>query len=264
MGTRNSKPIVAPKEVQQKISSKSKEHENIKLHFQQLSKSYDQATGRIPKDVFIANYLKHRLPSFGNELLERFFIVLSFHGKDHIVFDEFLQTKYLMEHIPPEAQTQIAKSADDFYTEEDIIREHRLSLIFNLFDLDFNGYISLKEYTKVLPSMMQDESARHLEEEEMAPYGEWFEEIAEFAMTQFERSAAKMQRLSFRDFRTLARHDLTVQRIMRSITPHKEEFECFKYALAIQRKQEKKRSKKDRKKHKAQRTPKKEEHKEQQ
>merc|ERR1712129_331426 len=131
--------------------------------------------------------------------------------------------------------------------------------------------ISLKEFTKVLPSMMQNETARHLEADEMAPYSEWFEEIAEFAMLQFERSAAKMQRLSFRDFRTLARHDLTVQRIMRAITPQKEEFECFKYALAIQRKQEKKRSKKDRKnkqKEKAQRAKAKvsvqSEHKEQQ
>ena len=126
MGNRNSKPIVAPKDIQSKISGKSKEYENIKLHFQQLSKTYDLSNGRIAKDVFINLYLRPRLPSFSSDLLERFFIVLSFHGKDYIVFEEFLQAKYLLEHIPPEPQIQIAKSADDFYTEEDIIHEHRL------------------------------------------------------------------------------------------------------------------------------------------
>ena len=90
---------------------------------------------------------------------------------------------------------------------------------------------------------MQDESQRKMDLEEMKEYNEWFDEIAEFAMIQFDR--AKMQRLSWRDFRNLARYDLTVQSIMNQIKPQKEEFECFKYALAIQRKNEKKKSKKD-------------------
>ena len=121
-----SRPVVSSKDIQQKIPEHSKEYENIKLHFQQLSKSYDLTTGRIPKDVFINYYLKGLLSPFGHDLMERFFIVLSFHGKEYIVFEEFLQAKYLMEHIPPEPQILVEKAADDFYTEEDILYDHRI------------------------------------------------------------------------------------------------------------------------------------------
>ncbi len=82
MGTRNSKPIVGAKDIQQKINGQSKEYENIKLHFQQLSKTYDLSNGRISKEVFISSYLRTRLQSLSSDLLERFFIVLAFDGKD--------------------------------------------------------------------------------------------------------------------------------------------------------------------------------------
>ena len=111
--------------------------------------------------------------------------------------------------------------------------------------MDFNGFISPKEYQKVVPILMQDESHRKMDVEEMKEYDEWFTEIAEFAMIQFDRQ--KLSRLSWRDFRQLARYDLTIQSIMTAIKPQKEEFECFKYAAAIQRKNEKKKSKKDKK-----------------
>eukprot|EP01084_Bolivina_argentea_P248694 416056_1 len=245
MGARNSKAIVAPKEIQSKIKGKSKEYENIKLHFQQLSKTYDLSNGRISKEIFINSYLRQRLPSFSDDLLERFFIVLAFDGKDYIIFEEFLQTKYLLEHIPCEPQEQISKSADDFYTEDDIIYEYRLKLIFNLFDLDFNGFISIKEYQKILPILMQNNLYRKMDVEEMKEYDEWFNEISNFAMVQFDRT--KLQRLSWRDFRQLSRHDLTIQNAINKITPKMDEFQCFKYAKAIQRKNQKKKSKKDRK-----------------
>ena len=120
------------------------------------------------------------------------------------------------------------------------------SVLFNLFDLDFNGFISQKEYTKVLPIMMQDESERKMDVEEMKEWNEWFEEISEFAFIQFDRQ--KMGRLSMRDFRGLVRYDLTIQAVLKKITPQKDEFECFKYAAAIARKNEKKKSKKEKKK----------------
>merc|ERR1711997_887747 len=92
---------------------------------------------------------------------------------------------------------------------------------------------------------MMDERMRAMEVEEMKEYNEWFEEIAEFAMIQFDRS--KMQRFSWRDFRALARYDSTIQNILKTITPLKEEYECFKYAVAIKRKNAKKKSKKEKK-----------------
>merc|ERR1711971_1548795 len=86
-----------------------------------------------------------------------------------------------------------------------------------------------------------DERMRSMDVEEMKECNEWFEEIAEFAMIQFDRS--KMQRFSWRDFRALARYDLTIQHLLEEIKPQKEEFECFKYAVAIKRKNAKKKSK---------------------
>lgn len=124
MGSRNSRPIVKPSEVHSKLTSK--QTENIKAEFQRLSKHNDFVNGRISKDVFINGYLRARFPKMHTELLERFFVVLSFHGKDYIIFEEFLQTKYLLDHIPAQPEQQIAKSADDFFTEEEIIRVHRL------------------------------------------------------------------------------------------------------------------------------------------
>ena len=95
-------------------------------------------------------------------------------------------------------------------------------MIFNLFDLDFNGFISLKEYQKIVPILMQDDTQRKVDVEEMKEYNEWFDEIGEFAMIQFDRQ--KLQRLSWRDFRSLARYDLTVQGIINEIKPQKEGF----------------------------------------
>jgi len=80
----------------------------------------------------------------------------------------------------------------------------------------------------------------------MKEWSEWFEEISEFAFIQFDRQ--KLGRLSMRDFRGLVRYDLTVQAVLKKITPKKDEFECFKYAAAIARKNEKKKSKKEKKK----------------
>eukprot|EP01083_Nonionella_stella_P081983 226152_1 len=244
MGARNSKPIVQPREIQQKINTTSKEYENIKLHFQRLSKSYNLSAGRITKDVFISSYLRPRFPSFGVDLLERLFIVLAFDGKDYLVFEEFLQTKYLLDHVPPEPQQVIAKSANEFYTEQELIHQHRLRLIFSLFDLDFDGYISSKEYQKVIPILMQND--RQMDMEQMRQYDNWFGAISLFAMKQFDRQ--RLDRLSWRDFRLLARHDLTVKNIMDMITPKENEYNCIKYARAIQRKNEKKKLKQDQKK----------------
>merc|ERR1712130_857084 len=95
---------------------------------------------------------------------------------------------------------------------------------------------------KVVPIMMMDERMRSMDVEEMKEYDEWFEEIAQFAMIQFDRS--KMQRFSWRDFRAVARHDLTIKNVLKAIKPQREEFECFKYAVAIKRKNAKKKIKK--------------------
>eukprot|EP00485_Elphidium_margaritaceum_P004939 CAMPEP_0202690856 /NCGR_PEP_ID=MMETSP1385-20130828/5739_1 /ASSEMBLY_ACC=CAM_ASM_000861 /TAXON_ID=933848 /ORGANISM="Elphidium margaritaceum" /LENGTH=258 /DNA_ID=CAMNT_0049346171 /DNA_START=42 /DNA_END=818 /DNA_ORIENTATION=+ len=241
MGTRNSRPIIPPPDVLTKINTKSKEFESIKLEFKELCTT---SKNSIPKETFL-KYLSRRFPSFSDRLLERFFIVLAYNNKNEIVFEEFVQAKYLLDHIPPEPTIQIAKSADDFFTEEDVIYDYRLKFIFTLFDLDFNNVISTKEFEEFLPCLMQDEKYGHIEAEELKDYALWFQQIREFAFIQFDRQ--RMDRLSWRDFRALARCDLTVQNLMKQITPQKAEYECFTYAQAIQRKNEKKKFKKEQK-----------------
>lgn len=118
-----------------------------------------------------------------------------------------------------------------------------LIVVFNLFDLEFNGFLNAKSLQKVLPIMMQDVSIRTMEMEELKLYSDWFETIADFAIIQFDRAKQGQGRLSHRDFRFLARYDLTIKHIMEQIEPKKPEYIVFEYARTVGKKKIKPKSK---------------------
>lgn len=222
----------------------TKEYENIQLHFQTLAKTRDLRSGKIPKDVFIENYLKERLPQLCSQALERFFAVLSFNGKEYIAFDEFLQAKYLLDHTPHEPQIQILKSADELRTPEEIVWEDRLRFVFNLFDWNFDQVITLRGIENMMPLLMQDAKKQEWTLEDLEDYNQWFRHIAELALLEFDITNHYNQ-LNWRSFRKLARNDIIIQDILKMLEPKVDDYGVFKYSNMVKRQEDSKQRKKE-------------------
>jgi len=153
------------------------------------------------------------------QALERFFVVLSYNGKENIDFDEFLQAKYLLDHIPHEPLIQKDKNPDEVMTPEDIIYNDRLQLVFHLLDLNFNSLISMSELRKVMPSLMQDATIKEYNADELEEYNSYFQYMSELCMIQFDHS--NTQQLGYRDFRQFAKQDLSIQELLKNVNTTK-------------------------------------------
>lgn len=214
MGGKNCKPVLSADEVKLRLTTE--QIARNEKHWQLLARN-DSKTARIPKDVFIRQYLKkilERRPlhsGFASKpVLERFFVVLDSNNSGAIEFDEFMSAKYIFEHI---LKFSVWDTHNIRLQKRDELREHRLHFVFNLYDIDFNGVVSQKELRKVLPVFLQGNANPSPEVKE-------FLNPLVLAASNFAMDFAKDRNgLTLKDFRRFAMCDDISQTILSVITP---------------------------------------------
>ena len=249
MGGSTSKEVVPKKEIIKRLSSKDKA--NFKLHFETLSGTNDLKLGKIPKEIFINEYLVQRFPKLCHNLLERFYIVLSNKKKEFIVWDEFLQSEYLFSFTPNESIIVEAKNADEFDTDYDIILQHRKLFLFNVMDLNFDGKIDFKEFKQIMSLIIQDKTIKTFDENELkTTYDDGLDLLGNFMILEFDRTN-KNEGITKRDFNRFIRYDESLQNLLNMLRPPEEEFGSLVYGRIVARTAKKSRDKLNKKTKKA-------------
>ncbi len=175
--------------------------------------------------------MKKRLPLLTKKIFERLYNVLAYRSKEYIVYQEWVHAKYLLDHIPNEPQT----GDDELIDLEIKVEDDRIECLRNFFPFSpararlsqkktqhntqrtvlffllggSQGAITTHQLQKVLPLLMQDASIKQWDSIALGVINEWYVLLAQFAMRQFDRSDQGY--MNFRDFKTYARHDPTVQ-----------------------------------------------------
>ena len=117
-------------------------------------------------------------------------------------------------------------------------------VIFNLFDWNFDQVITLRDIENMMPLLMQDARKFSWNLEDLEDYNQWFRHIAELALLEFDITNHYNQ-LNWRSFRKLARHDTTIQDMLKLLEPNKDEYGVLKYAKGVARQEDAKQRKKE-------------------
>lgn len=191
MGGKNCKPVIDPQDAARRLGQTPDVLKRFQQQFVKLSKSAD-FKGKIDKGAFTTEVLG---PIFqqtvGPAIMERMFAVLDSNGSGTIEYDEFL--------------TAICV----FYAGQE---EDHYRFVFNLYDLDADGYINKKSLRKIAGAMVQGPSTDAAAAKIASPLIDTF---VTCAMIWYDRNGDK--NLHWAEWRRYADEDETSKDLVKAI-----------------------------------------------